>query len=64
MIAELALQAGGVEVEGVLESGGVAIAFDTEILILPAPVGGFTNTIRNGADAVGSIANAFCGLNP
>jgi hypothetical protein len=58
------IQAGGRELAP--ESGAVAVAtaFDTEILTLAAPAGGFMNTIRNGADADGSIANAFCGLNP
>ena len=39
-------------------------AFDTAILNLSAPAGGSMNTIRNGADADGSIVNAFCGLKP
>ena len=57
MIAAIAIQAGGGEFK-------LASAFDTEILILPAPVGGSMNTIRNGDDAAGSIANVLGGLKP
>lgn len=58
------VQAGGIG--GALESSGAVTgaALDTEILTRPAPSGGSTNTIRNGADADGFSANVFCGLKP
>ena len=39
-------------------------AFDTDSLSLSAPVGGSTNTIRNGAEADGFTTNVLGGLKP
>ena len=60
----MTVQAGGID--GALESSGTLTepALVTEILSLPAPVGGSTNTIRNGADADGFSKNVRCGLKP